>query len=134
MASPTPDELANTGLFAGLDEAALAIVAAWFEAEEAVPGQRLTVEGAAGYAFFVLHEGTADVTANGQKLSELHSGDFFGELAMLGDRGKRTATVTVTSPSIVWTMFGTRYRELEQQHPEIAHAIAAAAMERRSHS
>jgi CRP-like cAMP-binding protein len=133
MASPTPEELASTGLFAELDESSLAIVAAWFEAEDAVPGQRLTVEGTAGYAFFVLHEGTAEVSANGQKLADVKPGDFFGELAMLGDSGKRTATVTVTSPAVVWTMFGTRYRELEQQHPEIAHAIAAAAMERRSH-
>jgi CRP-like cAMP-binding protein len=134
MASPTPVELANTGLFASLDESKLAIVAAWFEVEDAVPGQRLTVEGTAGYAFFILHEGSAEASTDGHKLADIQPGDFFGELAMLGDSGKRTATVTVTAPSVVWTMFGTRYRELEQQHPEIAHAIATAATERRTHS
>jgi CRP-like cAMP-binding protein len=54
---------------------------------------RLTGEGASGYSFFVLCEGTATVTIDGNEVRALEPGDFFGELAILGD-GRRTATVT----------------------------------------
>jgi CRP-like cAMP-binding protein len=129
VTSPNAADLAQVGLFAGLDETGLRVIADWFDVAEAVPGQRLTLEGAAGYAFFVLHEGSADVLANGEVVRQLHSGDFFGEIALLG-AGRQTATVTVTSPAIVWTMFGTRYRELQQRHPDIAATIEATAAER----
>jgi CRP-like cAMP-binding protein len=59
---------------------------------------RLVGEGAPGYTFFVLVEGTAAVTSEGQTLAVLTPGDFFGEVAILGD-GRRTATVTSTSPA-----------------------------------
>jgi CRP-like cAMP-binding protein len=129
VTSPSATDLARTGLFAGLDEASLRIVADWFEVSEAVPGQRLTHEGAAGYAFFVLHEGAAEVLVHGEPVRELLPDDYFGEIAMLG-AGRQTATVTVTSPAIVWTMFGTRYRQLQQQYPDIAATIEATAAER----
>src|ERR1039457_7655751 len=89
----------------------------------------MTHEGASGYAFFVLHAGAADVVVGGNVVRTLGPGDFFGELSMLGD-GRQTATVTVTRPSTIWTMFGTRFRELQQQHPEIAAAIEKVATER----
>jgi CRP-like cAMP-binding protein len=131
MAAPEVADLANTELFAGLDEHSLRIVAEWFEVEDAVVGQRLTMEGNAGYAFFVLHEGSADVSVHGETVRALQVGDFFGELSMLGD-GRQTATVTVTTPSVVWTMFGTRFRELQRHHPEIAATISATALQRLS--
>jgi CRP-like cAMP-binding protein len=129
MSTPSAEALATIGLFADLDDASRQIVAAWFEVEPAVPGQRLTLEGNAGYAFFVLDEGTAEVSVHGQPVRQLGHGDFFGEIALLSG-GRQTATVTVTSPSVVWTMFGTRYRELQRHHPDIAATIAETATER----
>jgi CRP-like cAMP-binding protein len=49
-------------------------------------------------------------------------GDFFGEMAILGD-GRRTASVEVTAPSTVLVMFGTEFRQLEQEMPEAAARI-----------
>ena len=37
--------------------------------------------GRAGYEFFVLIDGTADVTQKGKRISTLGPGDFFGEIA-----------------------------------------------------
>ena len=127
MVSPT--DLAAVPLFASLDEPALNELACWFEERTVSPGTRLTGEGAAGYSFYVLREGSAAVTAGDETLAQLGPGDFFGEVAILGD-GRRTATVTTTEPSTLFTMFGTEFRRLQDTQPAIAEQLAAA-MQRR---
>jgi voltage-gated potassium channel len=89
---------------------------------------KLTGEGAAGYSFFVLRDGTATVSIDGVEVRTLGEGDFFGELALLGD-GRRTATVTTASPSRVLVLFGTEFRHLQQEHPEIAARIESGLRE-----
>ncbi len=49
-----------------------------------------------GREFFVLVDGTVEVTAKGRKIAELSGGDWFGEIALL-TKVPRTATVTSTS-------------------------------------
>jgi CRP-like cAMP-binding protein len=125
MAHATPDDLAGIALFADLDPEARTAIAPWFEMQDVSPGVKLTGEGAAGYSFFVLRDGSATVTINGIQVRTLAAGDFFGELAILGD-GRRTATVTTDSPSQVLVLFGTEFRQLQQEHPEIAEQIESA--------
>ena len=132
MAAVSTSELARTAVFAGLDEDSLRTVAEWLEVDAFAPGATLTREGAAGYAFRVLHEGTADVLINGALVRKLGPGEFFGEIGILAD-GRQTATIVVTSPAIVWTMFGTRFREFQEQHPEISAIIERTAAERLGH-
>jgi CRP-like cAMP-binding protein len=97
--------------------------------QNANEGVKLVGEGAPGYTFFVLIEGTAVVTSEGQTLTVLTPGDFFGEVAILGD-GRRTATVTSTSPARLLVLFGTEFRQLEAANPEIASSIAEAMQAR----
>jgi len=120
----TPTELAAVPLFASLSEPELAEVASWFDAKDVGEGVRLVGEGASGYTFFVLGDGSAVVTANGEEVGTLAPGDFFGEIAILGD-GRRSATVTTTAPSRILVMFGTEFRRLQQTQPEIASRIEA---------
>jgi CRP-like cAMP-binding protein len=112
-------------LFADLDSASCDELATWFEIEEHAAGARLTREGSAGYAFYVLQDGTASVAQDGRELRQLGPGSFFGELSIVGD-GHRTATVTATSPVTLWCMFGTRFRSLESGYPELADRIRTA--------
>jgi ATP-binding cassette, subfamily B, bacterial len=86
-------------------------------------------EGSHGYSFFVLAEGTAAVTAEGEELATLQAGDFFGEVAMLGS-GRRTASVTSTAPVRLLVMFGTEFRQLQDAYPEVADRITLAMRER----
>ena len=130
MEGITATDVAAVGLFAGLDEPSLEIIAGWLESEEVPVGWALTHQGSSGYVFYVLHKGSADVEVDGKTVRTLSPGDYFGELSMLGD-GRQTATVVVTSPSVVWSMFGTRFRELQRQHPEIAAIIERTAAQRR---
>jgi CRP-like cAMP-binding protein len=61
------------------------------------PGATIIQQGAIGDTFFIILDGEAEVVArqsNGveQILDHLTSGQFFGEMALLGS-GRRTATV-----------------------------------------
>jgi CRP-like cAMP-binding protein len=117
--TPTPAELARIPLFESLSESQLEELAPSFEARSVSPGTRLCGEGASGYSFFILADGQASVTVDGAALAALADGDCFGEVAIL-DGGRRTATVTATTPATIYVMFGTEFRRLRQSHPEIA--------------
>jgi CRP/FNR family transcriptional regulator, cyclic AMP receptor protein len=125
MPGATAEDLAGAPIFDPLGPEELAAIAPWFELQEVGPGVSLTGEGASGYSFFVLRDGTATVTINGIEVRTLGPGDFFGELAILGD-GRRTATVTTAEASHVLVLFGTEFRQLQQEHPEIAAQIESA--------
>lgn len=118
------DDLARIPLFADLDATQLDELAGWFEVKEASTGTKLTGEGAPGYSFFVIADGTVAVTSGDEPLAELGPGDFFGERAIVGD-GRRTATVTASSPAQVYVMFGTEFRQLQQNYPDVAARIEA---------
>jgi CRP-like cAMP-binding protein len=119
------EDLAGIALFDGLESDTRAAIADWFELRSVSPGVRLTGEGASGYSFFVLRDGTATVTVNGIEVRTLAAGDFFGELAILGD-GRRTATVTTSSPALVLVLFGTEFRRLQHEYPQLAGQVESA--------
>jgi voltage-gated potassium channel len=120
----TPDDLAGLPLFEQLDEEERSAIAHWFEVQETSPGVKLTGEGAAGYSFYVICDGTASVSIDGIEVNALGPGDFFGELAILGD-GVRTATVVTSAPSRLLVLFGTEFRRIQQEYPELASKIEA---------
>jgi CRP/FNR family cyclic AMP-dependent transcriptional regulator len=124
-----PDELRGSSLFASLGEEELDRVAEWFDATNVSEGATVAGEGAPGYSFFVIGEGTAVVSSDGVELARLGPGDFFGEVAILGD-GRRSATVTTTSPAKLFVMFGTEFRQLQEAQPEIAARLEAAMADR----
>src|SRR5919198_3067681 len=121
---PEPSELRALPLFGSLDPEDLDEIATWFEVRTAEPGRKVTLEGASGYAFFVIQEGTADVRQAENVIRSLHPGDFFGEKAIL-DSGRRTADVVASSPMKLAAMFGTDFRRLEARFPELATRIQA---------
>jgi CRP-like cAMP-binding protein len=129
MPHPDPSELAHIPLFVTLTATELAALAQHLEVEPFRPGNDLVTQGASGYAFYVLRDGAANVTRDGRIVGTLRRGDFFGEIALLDD-GRRHATVTATEPGTAWCMFGTAFRVLQAQHPEIASAIHDVAIDR----
>jgi CRP-like cAMP-binding protein len=122
---PSPHDLAELSLFADLKQAELDLLASWFVVDEHAAGASLTREGTPGYTFYVLRDGTATVAQENRTLRELGPGDSFGELAIIG-MSDRTATVVATSPVVVWSMFGTRFRKLEELFPALAEKIRTA--------
>lgn len=128
MSAATADDLAGIPLFDTLEPDEREAMAPWFELQDVSAGVNLTGEGASGYSFFILRGGTATVTIDGIEVRTLAPGDFFGELAILGD-GRRTATVTTAAPSQLLVLFGTDFRRIQQEHPEIAERIESSLRE-----
>lgn len=114
-----PDDLTGIPLFAGMTDDERASLAEWFEISDASAGTVLVSEGATGYSFYVLLDGAAEVTVGGETVATYGPGDFFGEMAILGG-GRRNATVTVTAPSRLLSMFGTEFRMLQEVQPNVA--------------
>jgi cAMP-dependent protein kinase regulator len=128
---PTPEQLAAVPLLASLNRQQLTDLAGLIEVEEVPSGHSIVREGAAGYAFYILIEGTAQVRHGDTVVRTLGPQDYFGEVAMIENAGRRTATVAALEPCVVWSMFGTTYRVLETEHPEIAKVLQEAAESRR---
>ena len=88
---PDPDRSSAVPLFRDLSQEQLERLATMFTVEEVGDvGRHLTGEGASGYMFYVIAEGTADVFHHDALVGRLGPGDFFGEMAILGD-GRRNA-------------------------------------------
>jgi CRP/FNR family transcriptional regulator, cyclic AMP receptor protein len=88
-------------------------------------GKELTKEGGAGREFFILVDGTADVTKGSRRVNPLGPGDFFGEIALVTQR-PRTASVVATSPVRALVITGRSFRTLLDHQPEIQGKVMAA--------
>jgi CRP-like cAMP-binding protein len=117
-------------LFEGLTDDELALLAGRFEERTFLEGHHLTTEGASGYLFFVILEGTAKAQVDDRDVGSLGPGDFFGEVAMLGDTGRRMAVVLATSDMRVAVMFGAEFRLMENEFPQVIERLRAE-MQRR---
>jgi CRP-like cAMP-binding protein len=124
-----PSRLRELELFSGVDEQLIDRLARSAELKPASPGVVLAREGASGYTFFVILSGTVEVERGGTFLETLGPGDFFGEMAILGG-SRRNATVTASSPVELLVLFGTEFRTLEQDHPDVADRIKHTVAER----
>ena len=125
-------DVAKIPLFADLDEEEAARLAELFREENALPGRRPTIQGDFGYRFFVVLEGTAVVRVDGKEVAELGPGDFFGEMALLDDAGRRAAEVDVTSKMRYASLMIWEFRKVLDDHPEILAKVQAAIGERQA--
>ncbi len=121
--------ISGVPLFAGLSKRELAQVASIADEIDLRSGRTLIREGERGREFFILLEGTADVTRKGKLLATRRAGDFFGEVALMCNV-PRVATVTTTSPTRALVVTDRDFRGLVKRSPEIALKILRAVGER----
>jgi CRP-like cAMP-binding protein len=117
-------------LFAGLADDELEPIAAAASEVEAAEGETLATEGDFGYALYAIESGTADVTADGEHLRSLGPGDVFGEIAIISS-GRRTASVTATSPMRLIALFKRDVWALEKRSPDAVGRLRALIADRR---
>ena len=122
--------LAAIPLFAGLEETDLTAVAEQCCECGAAAGQKLATEGDFGFALYVIESGTAEVDADGTVLRTLGPGDVFGEIAVLA-AGRRTASVTATSPVQMIALLNRDVWALELQCPDVTSRLRALIEARR---
>lgn len=92
-------------------------------------GKELTREGDRGREFFVLIEGAADVTKDGQVIRRLGAGDFLGEIALIS-REPRTATVTTTAPTEALVITDQAFAALMAHMPEVQQKVLETLADR----
>jgi CRP/FNR family cyclic AMP-dependent transcriptional regulator len=126
------DLLKRVPLFASCSKKeleALALIADEIDLRE---GSALTREGQPGREFFVLIEGTVEVTQDGEEIARLGAGDWFGEIALL-TKASRTATVTAASPVRVLVVTDRAFRQVLETTPSIAVKMLERVGERLAH-
>jgi CRP-like cAMP-binding protein len=117
------DRLAAIPLFAEVDEAQLDRLAAGTTEFEAPAGQALIERGGPGSGMFVLEEGQAVVEAP-EGVRELGPGDIFGERAVLGEDGERTARVRARTDVRCLAIARPEIERLLAEDPRVAERLS----------
>jgi CRP-like cAMP-binding protein len=124
------DLIKGVPLFSGASKAQLAEIAGIADEVDLPAGRTLILEGDTGREFFILVDGTADVTQDGKQIGRIMGpGDFFGEIALVA-KGPRTATVTTASPVRALVITDRAFRQLLEHSPAIAVVVLTALAER----
>ena len=100
------DKIATLGripLLATMSKRQLASIARYTDTMTAENGQILAREGEDGDQLYVICEGSAVVSKDGQEIAKLGAGEFFGEMALI-DGEPRSATVEVSEDSLLLTI------------------------------
>jgi CRP-like cAMP-binding protein len=124
-----PARLKDVPLFSALDRRGLEAVARHADEVDVKAGARLTEQGRLAYEFFVITQGTASVSREGEHVATLGPGDYFGEIgAIEGER--RTADVVADTDMDLVVMHARDFRALVRASPEVAEQVRAAIAER----
>jgi CRP/FNR family transcriptional regulator, cyclic AMP receptor protein len=122
--------LRDVPFFSKLKKKELELIAQHADEVDVPAGKVLTKQGDLGDAFFVIEQGSAEVVRDGDRINELGAGDFFGEMALVGD-DRRNATVTATSPMELIVMTRSSFRSIDKTMPHVHKAVREAIEQRR---
>ena len=121
--------LESIPLFAGLSKKEREQVARWADVVDVPAGHHLLEQGRFAHEFFVLLQGTVEVTKDGAHLADLGPGDFFGEIALV-EHERRTATVIAKTPLSAVVMHARDFEAMRAELPHVAERIHDAIRER----
>ena len=124
-------QLEGVSLFADLSKHERGMLARWTDEVSVPAGYALATEGEFAHEFFVIEEGTAEVTRDGERIAELGPGEFFGEIGLL-ETERRTASVAATTPMKLIVMFQREFTQMEHDMPAVADRIRSAIRARLS--
>jgi CRP/FNR family cyclic AMP-dependent transcriptional regulator len=117
---PAPEELIKqVPLFSGLDKGELRGLASSMKERNFDSGDTIASEGQSGIGFFIIDEGEATVSVQGEERATLGHGDYFGEVALIDD-GARTATITAKTPLKTYGITSWEFRPLVEQNAGLA--------------
>jgi CRP-like cAMP-binding protein len=124
------EELKSVPLFAGLSEDARRELAVWLDEVKCPAGKTLVEEGEYAYDLLVILEGTAEVTRGGEHVADLGPGDFFGEMGILSEEGRRLATVVAKTDMKLLTLKEYDVDRMRKKAPEMIGDLVQAIKER----
>jgi voltage-gated potassium channel len=113
------DELRSIPAFKNLTDSQRKLAAERLQEVDVDVGAVIARQGDFAYHFFVVREGTAAVTIDGELVASLGPGSTFGEIGII-ERGRRTANVVAATPMRLLTMTMGDFDELAADLPEFA--------------
>jgi MFS family permease len=133
-AAPAPDAadlriLTAVPIFAPMPGSSLEHLAARLVPLRVEPGRVIVREGDSGDRFYIVAEGTVDVSQDGQPISTLEAGAHFGEIALLRDV-PRTATITARTPVVLYALDRDDFLAAVTGHPPSAEAAESVVSAR----
>jgi CRP/FNR family transcriptional regulator, cyclic AMP receptor protein len=126
------DLIKRVPLFALCSKKELGEIASLADEIDLPAGKMLIRQGDRGREFFVLLEGDAEVTRDGERVDTMHAGDFFGEIALVSNV-PRTATVTATTPVRALVVTDRDFRTLLEHSPQTQLKVLEALAQRLAH-
>jgi CRP-like cAMP-binding protein len=125
--SGAADALKKVSLFADLNDKEIDRIADRMIERRFKAGEMLTSQGTSGVGFFIIDEGTAEVTVDGQAKGSLGPSDYFGEVALLsGGTMVRTATITATSDVLSYGMTAWDFKPVVEGNSDLSKKLLAA--------
>jgi CRP-like cAMP-binding protein len=123
------ENLKQVPLFKDLSSRDLKHLAGAMNERTYAAGRQITTEGETGLGFFVVADGTATVSIDGQTRRTLGPGDHFGEMALI-DGGARSAQVTADSDLTCYGMTAWNFRPFLKDHPDLVWALLQTLVQR----
>jgi small-conductance mechanosensitive channel len=125
------DDLARIDIFAPLPADARHAIAAAAQIRTYSRGETIISQGAEDRSMFIIHAGAVSVRTGDDELARLGAGEFFGEMALLTGE-TRTADIVAVEDVVAIEITKTAFEPVLRQYPELAGAITARVLQRRT--
>ncbi len=113
------ETLGGVPLFQGVKKKELKKLAGRMQERSFDEGEAITTQGKSGIGFFVIEDGNATVSVDGEIVRTLGPGEYFGEVALI-DSGPRSATIVATTDLRCQGLTAWEFRPFVEGHPEVA--------------
>lgn len=123
------DELAAIPVFASCSKKELQAMASLGTVIDVEPGYVLTRQGRRGFEFFVIIDGEASCSIDGEEVARLGAGEFFGEMGII-ERLPRSATVVAETPMQTLVIDSRQFSTMVELAPSTARKLLKAMSER----
>ena len=124
-------QLKRVPLFADVPEESLKKIAPFTNVDEFAEGVVVMREGGFSNDFYVIEDGTAEVSRDGEKIAEVGPGDVIGEEGLL-EKSQRSATITATSTMRVIKIEHWELSRMKKSMPEVVDRLRGLVEERQA--
>jgi len=113
------ETLQEAPLWSALTERELKVLARSFKELKYETGDVIVRKGESGVGFYLIADGAVEVRSDGQILSKLGPGQFFGEMSIL-DGQPRSADVVALEPVRCLALSSWSFKSIVSEHPKMA--------------